>query len=225
MLQIDALRPLEVTEDKNGSYPTGLVSGQPTNDLVKDLGDMDFGEFPISGGIDYNLILDMSLSLKAYTPEQAIEVAATWLVTGKSVKTEKLTGVPAATIRYWYRLPLWKELVMVLRRAKQEELDAKLTGIIMDASEELQDRVKNGDYVKDEDGQLDRIPMKGTDLAKVTGITYDKRAMLRANPTDKLNPKSSNIEDSLKKLATAFEAMSRRVNEKVIEGEVIHDNA
>ena len=224
MPQNDTLRPLGAIVNGNGPYPTALVPSNPTEGLVKDIDDMDV-EFPISGGIDYNLILDMSLSLKAYTPEQAIEVAATWLVTGNSVKTEKLTGVPAATIRYWYRLSWWKELVMVLRRAKQEELDAKLTGIIMDASEELQDRVKNGDYVKDEDGQLDRIPMKGTDLAKVTGITYDKRAMLRANPTDKLNPKSSSIEDSLKKLAGAFEQMSRRANEKVIEGEVIHDNA
>lgn len=207
------LQPITDIPIKDTLRPLGdILEGGPVGEDGLD------GEFPT---IDYNLILDMSKSLRSYTVQQAIECAAHWIVSGSSVKVEKFTGVPAPTIRYWYKTPWWKELVTVIRLAKQDELDAKLTGIIMDATEELSDRVRNGDYVKDEEGVLERIPMKGTDLAKVNGITYDKRAMLRANPTDKINPRSSSVEDSLKKLATAFEEMSRRVNEKVIEGEVI----
>jgi hypothetical protein len=175
--------------------------------------------------IDTNLFLDISKGVKAHTPDEAIAAAATWLVTGSSVKTEKLTGIPAPTIRYWYAQPWWKELVKVIRYAKQEELDAKLTGIIMDAAEQIHDRVQNGDVVLNPDThEMDRIPMKGVDLSKVLGIHYDKRSMLRANPLDKAqNKQQGSIESTLKRLADQFEAMSRQASMKVIEGEVVHE--
>jgi len=101
--------------------------------------------------------------------------------------------VPKSTIAYWRKqTQWWGPLIEEVRKAKNEELDAKLTSIIHSSADALEDRVKNGNYKlagKNEDGtpNLVRVPMSSSELATGgIGIQYDKRALLRGDPTSRV---------------------------------------
>ena len=72
---------------------------------------------------------DLLKASNKYSPEELIAVAATWVVKGHSKIVSRLTGVPAPTIRMWTRTQWWREMVRVIRKSRQEELDALYTGI------------------------------------------------------------------------------------------------
>jgi hypothetical protein len=63
-------------------------------------------------------------------------------------------------------------------RAKGAELDGAFTRIIHKATDELLDRLNNGDAVLI-DGEVRRKPVSARDLALISGIAHDKRALIR----------------------------------------------
>ena len=53
--------------------------------------------------------------------------------------------IAASTIRKWKnKSTWWKPVLHEVRNSKQEELDGKLTNIIMQGADELEDRIQNG---------------------------------------------------------------------------------
>lgn len=148
-----------------------------------------------------------------YTPEERIRAAAYFVVLGSSLKTSRYTGIPAPTIRYWInRTKWWGELVKHIRKQKQEELDALLTEIITKGSAELLDRVENGDVkVNQTTGDEYRVKMDSNSLAKnALGIPYDKRALLRGDPTSRIE-RQVNQNELLTDLAKTFEKFTKQV--------------
>jgi len=128
-----------------------------------------------------------------------VMAAAYYTVLGSYEKTTKHMAaagkpVPKSTIAYWRtKTNWWQPLIEEVRKAKNEELDAKLTSIIHKSADELEDRVKNGNYKlsgkKKEDGTPEyvRVPMSSSELAKDgIGIQYDKRALIRGDPTSRV---------------------------------------
>mgnify|MGYP001583285903 CR=1 FL=1 len=172
------------------------------------------------GGILSNdeLMLEISTLCIKYTPEQRIQAATVWTITGNCAEVERQTGIPAYAVVFWKnKTTWWKELTRQIRKTKQDELDGMLTGLIMGGVEALQDRVKNGNHKVyfDEDGQRHeyRVPLTSSELAKDTlGIPFDKRALLRGDPTSRTE-KGGNTETQamLAQLAKNFEAFSKQV--------------
>jgi len=130
--------------------------------------------------------------------------------------------VPRDTIAAWCnKSNWWKSLTTQIRKANDEEFDAKVTGIIHKSADQLEDRIENGNLKptgkKDEDGNpiFERHPLTSTELARDgIGIMYDKRALCRAA----INTRGTNnsVMESLSELKKQFEEMSR-TDKAVIE--------
>ena len=180
------------------------IKSKPSEDIDLPLLKVEISEFPKGG---------------KYKVDDYVMAAAYYVIMGTSVQVSKYTGIPSRTIRKWTGEEWWKTLVQEVRKAKQDELDAKLTNIIMVAGEKLADRVENGDTLVVQ-GELTKVPLKAMDLAKVVGITYDKRALLRGDPTSR----TEQMKDSttiLAELQNKFAQMAKDYLPKPIQGEVI----
>ncbi len=108
-----------------------------------------------------------------YTPEQRMQVALTWVISGTAAEASRITGVPQMTISDWRKEEWWEQAVVHARSVKQEELDAKLSGIIDKSLKRLTDML-DGDQ-----------PIPLNQVAICMAIAYDKRALMRGDPTSR----------------------------------------
>ena len=175
-----------------------------------------------------DLLQEINYRCDKYTPAQRIQAATVWTVTGNDREVERQTGIPRHAIIYWRRKsPWWKELVRQVRKAKQDELDAMLTGIIFKGVEQIADRIENGNPKRSitEDGRVLEytVPLSAGELATATlAIPYDKRALLRGDPTARTERSSQDeIQESLAKLANTFESFAKRIAPQYKEPETI----
>lgn len=153
-----------------------------------------------------------------YTSEDKITAVTAYFVTGSIKEASQIAGVPAWTIRKWKQeTPWWNQAVMEVKRAKQEQLDAKLTNLIEKTMSELRDRLMHGDEVVTGKGKKIRKKVSARDLSVITGVLYDKRTHIRRD-VDPTQDKPED-EDTLNKLKNDFEKLSREINAKVIDGE------
>ena len=181
--------------------------------------------------IDDELFEDIVGNNTKYTPEERIMAATYYAVTGSSLQASDKcaqagTPIPASTIRKWKNTTSWwKPVLHEVRKAKQEELDAKLTSIIMEGADKLEDRVRNGNIkLNPKTGELNRIPMTSGELSKdAVGIPYDKRALMRGDPTsrtEKIDPKIM-LED----LAKQFVKIVEMNEPKPIDAEIVKEDS
>lgn len=160
-----------------------------------------------------------------YTPEQKIEAVAAYMITGTIKSAAKICGIPRKTVSDWKNQALWwDDTLRECRKKKQDELDANFTGVIHTAVGKLLDRVEQGDPKLQKDGSIISIPMSGRDLAISMSILFDKRALLRGDPTSKVEKTSER--ERLEQLSKQFTEMTNKVQEaglltKTVEGEVI----
>jgi hypothetical protein len=141
-----------------------------------------------------------------YTPDQIFETVLTYCSSGSLRKASEASGIPKETIYNWKNSCDWWPLVeAVCRKRLDNQLDARLTNIIEEATTEILDRVQNGDWYVAKDGSLKRKPLVSMDLARIFGIHFDKRILSRGSPTA---PKKELLEDRLDKIAKKMEDFS-----------------
>ena len=146
----------------------------------------------------------MSMGSK-YSKEDYQKAALAYCMTGSSIKAADMTGIPSKTIRGWTAREWWPECLQEAKDKNQAKLDAVYSGIIEKGTNQLIDRVDNGDFVLKKDGELTRKPMSGRDLVIAIGTIQDKRALIRREPT-KIISKSS--DEHLRELAKTFERIA-----------------
>jgi len=175
----------------------------------------------LSGNIDLIKAIQECNPRSPYPPELKIASAALWCVLGSSVKVSKMIRIPDITIRSWYKEPWWHMAIREVRKAKNEEFDAKLTGLLDDTIVEIQDRLMNGETVVDKNGELKRVPVSTRNLATLMGIVYDKRALTRGDPTSKVVRVDTNehLAEVAKKLSKMVDKIPTPIESVTIEGE------
>lgn len=139
-----------------------------------------------------------------------ILAASYYMVLGSMRKThEHLKAirrpVPVTTLCKWTHTDWWWRLKDEVRRQKADEFEALTTKAIHSAVGAVQDRLDDGDYHVDKDGELIRIPVKAKDAAVVAGVLYDKRALARGDPTKRISRETP--EETLQKIANFFQNM------------------
>ena len=145
-----------------------------------------------------------------YTAEQKISAVTYYAITGSIYKSSQYTAIPEGTISKWKNeSPWWPEALAQVRKRKQDELDSVLTGIIDDATKEVVDRIANGDEVVDKNGEIHRKKISGRDLATILAILFDKRALLRGDPTSRTEKVTS--EALLEKLKSEMEEFAKKL--------------
>lgn len=157
----------------------------------------------------HSALANYDFSGSRYSSEARIDAAANFLVTGNVAQVSRLTGIPETTLSGWRKSDWWVKLVADLRREYDEELDGKLTGCLHRAVDALFSGIDSGDEVlvrgKDGSHSLRQKPVSSRDLAVITGIVYDKRALLRRMPTSIREDRSK---DRLEAMAARFEKIA-----------------
>ena len=196
------------------------LKNPPSEDLEY-IGEVDISR---KGKQIYNLAMTLSeipglnQDNTVYTSEQKIKAVCAYFLTGKMSEAARYSGVTDFTIRKWKQTaPWWDAGVKAVKRAKQEQLDTKLTNLLEKSMSELRDRLMNGDEVISKAGRKQRIKIKAKDLAVISSILYDKRTQLRKDPNN--TPDKEDKEDTLNKLKADFEKLSRDINAKTVDGE------
>lgn len=116
-------------------------------------------------------------------PEIKIHAAACYFLTGNVKAAARMAGLSHQTISNWKNhAQWWTPVISKIRKEKNDELDAEITELIHLSIGGLADRVQNGEEVYTKDGFVKK-EMSGRDLAQTINILYDKRTMLRGDPT------------------------------------------
>lgn len=156
-----------------------------------------------------------------YTPADKIAALTAWLVTGSAARAEVHCGVPAGTINTWkHKSEWWPAIEAAIKKEKNDEMEAMLTGILHQSLDNITDKLENGDTFYDtKRGETYQLPVKAKELAALTGILFDKRALMRGDPTRRVE--NTSTEQRLDKLKKEFEKFSKA---STIEGEVVVDD-
>lgn len=148
-----------------------------------------------------------------YHPEQKINAVTTFLLTHSLLKAATFSGVPYGTVRKWSsESPWWKEVLSRIRKQKNDELDARLSITIDKTMGEIEDRLEHGDVVIRPSGEQVRKPLGGKELVTMLGILYDKRALMRGDPTSR--SVSTSPSSMLAELKKSFESLASDIQKK-----------
>ena len=151
-----------------------------------------------------------------YTEFQKEEAATSYAVLGSARKVSKLTDIPERTIREWTTREWWEEMVGAARKRHQDKLDGRLTGIINKTTDQLLDRVVNGDKtVNPKTGEMVRKPMSGRDLAASFALLLDRRQVIRGDPSR--ITKATNIDKQMADIQKKMEKRTEESKEKVVD--------
>jgi hypothetical protein len=159
-----------------------------------------------------------------YPDTKKIEVVTLYAVTGNMKKVAELAGIPYSTVQGWRKQEWFVALLEEIRTENDQQLDAKMSGIIDHVMDAIRDRLMHGDTVVGKHGELIRKPVAMRDLSVVMGINIDKRNLMRGKPTSRTE--TTTIEQRLEKLMKKFSDMSATKPEKVvipIDGESLDD--
>ena len=153
-------------------------------------------------------LAELYSSKARYTVEEKLAAVLAYVMTGSVRGVVRLTGFRQQTISAWKNeSSWWTDAYMSIKKEKQDEIDGGLTTIIHAASSEIIDRITNGDEFIDKNGDARRKKMTGKELAWVMGISYDKRALLRGDPTSRTEKVDYNKQ--LEDLRAEFGAMAK----------------
>jgi hypothetical protein len=124
--------------------------------------------------------------LAKYTAEEKLASVLAYVMTGSVRGVVRLTGFKQQVISDWKNnSSWWPDAYAKVKKQKQEEIDGSLTSIIHASSGAIMDRILNGDEVIDKNGDVVRRALSGKDVAWIFGVTFDKRALLRGDPTSR----------------------------------------
>lgn len=161
--------------------------------------------------------------VQAYSLEDRERAVAAYVVGGTFAKAETITGIAAGTICKWReRDPSWwADTEHKIRIEHEQEHRARLREVIEAGMSQLIDRVTNGDFVQDEDGNYTkRKPMIGRDLVIATGTMIDKFRVSLGQATSiagKSADSNTDKLDALRKAATTAAKEQAKDDGKLVE--------
>lgn len=162
------------------------------------------------------------------TPEMKAAAVVIYHVYGSSIPVGQKLGIAASTVRAWKRQEWWDQIDAQVRKRRGKELDVKMTNILHNAMEEIEDRLVNGDEVVDfRTGEKQRKKVGAKELATLAAIIYDKRELGRGGVTSRSesvvrDEHLNKIQDQFKKFAQANEIEAERVND-VEDAEAVYE--
>lgn len=160
-----------------------------------------------------------------YSPQQKWTAVAVFVLTGNLRKASEASGVPYPTVRQWRtRHEWWAEAEIKIKASRQVELDALITHAIHNAVTQLLDRVVNGEEVTTSGGKIVHKKLSADTLARVAGIMYDKRAMLRGERVGtRSEDADAKLDKIIERMTDVAEDITRRKDEKVISSTYTKD--
>lgn len=141
---------------------------------------------------------------------------------GSMVKTTEITGIPDQTLRFWMKQEWWNEWMRALKAEDTAILEDAATGIAKLGGDIVRERLQNGDYVLNKDGELMRKPVSARDAAIITAVAIDKRKLLQEEP---IREQQLGVTERLLKMAEQFARLaSAKETRKIIKDAEIIEN-
>lgn len=135
----------------------------------------------------------------------------------------RICNVPTVTLRKWQKQDWWADLVNEIQKSDGQKSDNKMSRVIDKALDLIVERMEQGDYQYDQKtGRLVKVPLKARDLERVASGLFDKRQLIRKQPT---NIKSSDLNqgERLLQLAEQFAKFAAGATAKPVEEKVINE--
>ena len=155
-----------------------------------------------------------------YPEEQKVAAAVLYAATGNITESAELAKVAPFAVRKWMGEEWWIQIQEQVHREENAKISAKMTELVVEVLDNMQERVKQGDPVLNKKtGEISKLPIKFRDLASGMNIVAEKRQLLRGEATsrtEKVGP-----EQFLHDLSEQFKKFARA---KQIEGEVISEH-
>ena len=143
-----------------------------------------------------------------YTAEEKLAAVLAYVMTGSVRGVIRLTGFKQQVISDWKNnSSWWPDAYAKVKHDKQEEIDGALTSIVHASSGAIMDRILNGDEVIDKNGDVVRRALSGKDVAWIFGVTFDKRQLLRGDPTSRTE--KTDTKSMMDELKNDFAKMAR----------------
>ena len=138
-----------------------------------------------------------------YPEEVRIEAVALYAALGNCAEVSRMLQVKPTTIRQWKTTEWWEQMMRRVHMEQDEALDSKFTKIVDTCMDEINDRLKDGEYVYNtKTGATVRVKPKMRDVAMVAVSNLEKRQLLRGQPTSR--SEKVDVNDSLQRLANEF---------------------
>jgi len=152
-------------------------------------------------------LIRKATGMRGKTDPELAAKAVCFYVEGHSLReSARLTGLPEDTVKYW-KLTKWFPQACELAKQKvNNSLDRKLTSVIGKGNDLILDRLENGDLIKYKDGTEQRKPLTAYQTALILAIAYDKRALIRNEPT--VISEKTDTDQHLKDLRARLENMN-----------------
>lgn len=159
-----------------------------------------------------------------YPLDRKVHAACVYGVTGSLDEASRLTDIPKNQLKVLMTEQWWTDTIKQIRQEENDLISAKMTHIIDNTLDAMQDRLENGDSymvfdtVKDAEGhyrkveRIFKLPVKMKDLTMPAGILTDKRQLLRGEATS-ITGKIAQ-EDILAELGKKFESFAKQLNIK-----------
>lgn len=130
-------------------------------------------------------------------PEKAL---LAYLEDGPTAEAARKVGVTADIFRAWVTSPEGRRAIDTARTSLNDLLDRGLTRIIDQAAARVLKAIEEGDTVILKDGTKTLRPMFGKDAANILSIMFDRRQLLRKQPTSIRNETDDKLEELAEKL-------------------------
>jgi len=226
-------KPKNFARTRNKAYHTktpeeraeqARINGAKTAMMPRD-GYKKAEKYPEPTPSDEDMLADIYNPKAKYPPEVKIQAATCFMLTGTLAGASRMTGLKTETIWDWKTNSEWWEPVLTkVKKDKQEELDALLTKTIHNAVGDLVERLTDGEevVVKGKDGTYQKIKkaVSARDLTSAIGTLYDKRTMLRGDPTS-ITRRETSV-DLLNTLREEFTKMAKQAAKQELDKTVVN---
>lgn len=143
-----------------------------------------------------------------WSDDKKQQAAIYYRILGSFKQVEKYTGIPSATIAQWQHKEWWQDLQHQLREQHDNEIDIRIGHNIDQCLDNITQRLEEGDEIYDtKNGRFINKKVSALDTARIAGILYDKRALIRGLPTAISG--TNTVDERLKKLGDAFERFTK----------------
>jgi len=153
----------------------------------------------------------MSHTRVLHPVEKVIELASRYITSGNLRGSARDSEVNIETASDWSKQQWFHDVLDLVRFEHQKKLDGKITALLDKSLNELQDRLEKGD-IDARTGK--RRPVMAAQVASILGTLYDKRALIRGEPTSRVERTS--VDQRLNKLHKAFEDIGKSTKEEAV---------
>lgn len=155
-----------------------------------------------------------------WSHKKRLEAVTTYLATGNLTETSRLLNIPHDTLKKWKQADWWDTTITEIQSGDGQRVDNKMSRVIDKALDLIMDRIEQGDFQYDQKtGRLVKVPVKVRDLERVAAGLFDKRQLIRKQPT---NIKVSDLNQTERLLQLA-EQFAKFAGQKVAEEKIVNE--